>query len=188
MPSKIIRIVLIAAMLVGLIILWSKSGEWRNAAFEQASKPDPKFVASSVQVISALQTTDLKGKPAKLPGAGRFRLINYWATWCGPCLMEMPLLNEFAKSQNNNQILVVGIALDEMADVNKYLKENPLQYPQLLEKAGPNDSSTQLGNGSGVIPYSILIDPNGRLIRQHSGPFENEEQLQNWAQIKPEKP
>ncbi len=187
MTSKIIRIALILAMLAGLTFLWSKSGEWRNAAFEEASRPDPKSVAGSAQVISALEIIDLKGKPAKLPGTGRYRLINYWATWCGPCLVEMPLLNQFAKSQDAKQIMVIGIALDEMAEVNKYLKENPLNYPQFLEQAGPDDSSSQLGNRSGIIPFSILIDPDGRLIRKHAGPFESEQQLRDWAKIKPRK-
>ncbi|MEO6172896.1 MAG: TlpA disulfide reductase family protein, partial [Arenimonas sp.] len=104
MSSKIIRIVLIAAMLVGLGFIWSKSGEWRDQAREAATRPEPKFVASSQTVIAALEITDLKGKVAQLPGTGRYRLINYWATWCGPCLMEMPLLNQFAQSEADSGI------------------------------------------------------------------------------------
>ena len=59
MLSKIIRILLIAAMLAGLGFLWFQSGDWRNAAREEAFRPDPKFVANSVQVVSELEITDL---------------------------------------------------------------------------------------------------------------------------------
>ena len=180
MLSKIIRILLIAAMLAGLGFLWFQSGDWRNAAREEAFRPDPKFVASSARVISELEITDLKGQAAKLPGNGQYRLINYWATWCGPCLEEMPLLNTFAKSQGKNDIMLIGIALDEIKDVNEYLKQTPANYPQFLETAGPDDSSSQLGNLSGIIPFTVLIGPDGRLLRQHAGPFADEPQLQEW--------
>ncbi|MGH8051111.1 MAG: TlpA disulfide reductase family protein, partial [Arenimonas sp.] len=113
MLSKIIRIVLIIGMLAGLAVLWSKSGEWKKEARELATRPDPKIMAASKDVISSLAITDLKGKASPLPGTGRYRLINYWATWCGPCLHEMPLLDKFAQSKTGSQVLVIGIALDE---------------------------------------------------------------------------
>jgi len=181
MTSKIIRIALILAMLAGLTFLWSKSGEWRNAAIEEASRPEPKFVASSIQVISALEITDLKGKPAKLPGTGRYRVINYWATWCGPCLVEMPLLDKFAKSQKTGGVMMIGIALDEAEGVKEYLKDNPVKYPQFLEKAGKNDSSSQLGNQHGIIPFSVLIGPDGRLLKLKRGVFADMDELKAFA-------
>jgi thiol-disulfide isomerase/thioredoxin len=183
MTSKIVRVVLIAAMLIGLFVLWSKSGEWKNAAQEQATRPEPKFVLKSEAVIAALQITDLQGKTVKLPGTGRYRLINYWATWCGPCLMEMPLLDEFAQSQGAGDVMLIGIALDEAAEVNAYLKENSLKYPQFLEKVGKNDSSTQLGNEHGIIPFSVLIGPDGRLLKLKRGDFVDLDELKAFAKL-----
>ncbi|MEO8002039.1 MAG: TlpA disulfide reductase family protein [Arenimonas sp.] len=177
MLSKIIRIVLIAAMLAGLILVWSKSGEWKNTAREEATRPQTKYVEASKALIAALDITDLKGKPAKLPGTGRYRLINYWATWCGPCLMEMPLLNEFARSKAVGDVLVIGIALDEADAVKDYLKKTPSKYQQFLEKAGKNDSSNQLGNESGIIPFSVLIGPDGRLLKLKRGVFADADEL-----------
>jgi len=182
MLSKIIRVMLIAAMLIGLTVLWSKSGEWRDAAREHAFRPDPKLVAKSPSVISAMEITNLEGKASKLPGTGRYRLINYWATWCGPCLMEMPLIDQFAQSQTGNtDVMVIGIALDEAAEVKDYLKQNPLKYPQFLEIADKNDSSTQFGNHDGIIPFSVLIGPDGRLLKQKSGDFTDIEEIKAFA-------
>ena len=183
MLSKIIRIVLIVAMLAGLFFLWSKSGDWQNEAREKASQPDALLIAKSESVISALAITDLQGKAAKLPGTGRYRLINYWATWCGPCLMEMPLLNKFAQSQGNNGVVLIGIALDDAADVKTYLKENPLKYPQFLEKAGKNDSSVQLGNERGIIPFSVLIGPDGSLLKLKRGDFADMDELSTFVKL-----
>ena len=186
MLSKIIRIGLIAALLAGMFALWSKSHEWQQAAYEKATRPEPEFVANSKPVIAGLKITDLKGKPAKLPGNGRYRLINYWATWCGPCLQEMPVLDEFAKSQGINDVLLVGIALDEAKDVEDYLKENPVKYGQFLETADKNDSSTQLGNKTGIIPFTVLIGPDGQLLKQKRGNFADLDELKAFA--KPPKP
>ena len=181
MFSKIIRIILILAMLVGLLMLWSKSGDWQNEARELATRPDPKFVAASKAVISSLAITDLQGKAVKLPGTGRYRIINYWATWCGPCLIEMPLLAKFAQSQGDGGVMLIGIALDEATEVKAYLKDNSLKYPQFLEKAGKNDSSAHLGNERGIIPFSVLIGPDGRLLKLKRGEFADMNELQAFA-------
>ncbi|MGH8108714.1 MAG: TlpA disulfide reductase family protein [Arenimonas sp.] len=186
MLSKIIRIGLIAALLVGLFVLWTKSHEWKAAAREKAARPDPELVATSKSVIAGLQITDLKGKAAQLPGNGRYRLINYWATWCGPCLMEMPMLNQFAQSQGAKGVLLVGIALDEGSEVQDYLKKNPVKYPQFLEKTDKNDSSAQLGNKTGIIPFTVLISPDGQLLKLKRGDFADLDELIAFA--KPPKP
>jgi thiol-disulfide isomerase/thioredoxin len=186
MLSKVIRIVLIAALLAGLFALWSKSSDWKQAAQEEATRPAPKYIENSKVVTANLAITDLKGKAAKLPGNGRYRLINYWATWCGPCLVELPLLDKFAQSQDATGVLVVGIALDEAKDVSTYLKENPLKFPQFLETVGKNDSSTQLGNNAGIIPFSVLIGPDGQLLKLKRGEFADLEELEGF--VKPPKP
>lgn len=185
MPGKLIRIGLIAALLAGLFVLWSKSHAWKEAALEQATRPEAGVIANSKVVIANLEITDLKGQTAKLPGMGRYRLINYWATWCGPCLVEMPLLEDFAQSQDGSGVMVIGIALDETPVVQDYLKENPLKYMQFLEKAGKNDSSTQLGNKTGIIPFSVLIGPDGQLLKQKRGGFADLDELK--AFVKPPK-
>ncbi len=181
MLSKVIRILLIAGMLIGLLFVWSKSTQWRNAARDEAARPSAKLVASSQAVIAALEITDLKGKATQLPGTGRYRLINYWATWCGPCLMELPLLNEFSQSQRSQDVMVIGIALDEATLVSEYLQKNPLKYPQLLEKSSKNDSSNQLGNQRGIIPFSVLIAPDGRLLKIKQGQFTDLDDLEAFT-------
>ena len=81
---------------------------------------------------------------------------------------------------------MIGIALDEAAEVNNYLKENPLKYPQFLEKAGKNDSSAQFGNLQGIIPFSVLIGPEGQLLKLKRGDFADLDELKAFAQ--PPKP
>jgi hypothetical protein len=75
---------------------------------------------------------------------------------------------------------VVGIALDDKASVEAFLRRVPVTYPILLDTAGPADSSVRLGNPKGVLPYSVLVSADGRLLKQRIGPFDPGE-IDDWA-------
>lgn len=111
---------------------------------------------------------------------GRPVLINWWATWCPPCVKEMPLLDAFARRQGERGIAVVGIALDDPGKVAEFLQRVPVAYPNLVEAPGPGDSSMRLGNTRAVLPYSVLADAEGRIVATHMGAFD-EEKLQQWV-------
>ena len=112
---------------------------------------------------------------------GRPLLVNYWATWCGPCIEEMPMLDAFAAAQGANGVQVVGIALDEREPVEAFLQRTPVRYTILFESAGPADSSVRLGNTLSVLPFSVLIDAQGRVAARKTGPFTAAE-LERFAQ------
>ena len=139
-------------------------------------------VAQRGQVIPTLHLPDLDGQPLALPAAhlGRPQLINFWASWCGPCIEEMPELDRFATSQDGNGVQVVGIALDDADAVRVFLQRIPVDYPILIDAAGPADSGVQLGNLKGVLPYTVLVDAQGRLVKQKIGPFQHGE-IDAWA-------
>lgn len=126
--------------------------------------------------MPALTLTDLDGRSVRLPEAyrGRPLLLNYWASWCAPCVEEMPELQRYSRAQaahGADGVQVIGIALDKADAVRDFLRRVPVDYPILLEAPGPADSSVQLGNRRGVLPYSVLIDAEGRVRRQRIGPF-----------------
>ena len=112
--------------------------------------------------------------------AGRPLLINFWASWCAPCIEEMPELDRFATTQIGNGTQVVGIALDDADAVRAFLKRIPVDYPILLDTPGPRDTGVQLGNLRGVLPYTALVGADGRLIKQKIGPFQAGE-IDTWA-------
>lgn len=140
-------------------------------------------VARRGEVIPTLSLPGLTGNVVQLPAAypGRPILINFWASWCGPCIQEMPELDRYARSQGANGTQVVGIALDDAEAVRAFLQRTPVGYPILLDAAGPRDSGVQLGNPKGVLPYSVLVSAEGRLLKQRIGPFDQGE-VDSWAQ------
>jgi thiol-disulfide isomerase/thioredoxin len=114
---------------------------------------------------------ELRGHPA---------VVNVWASWCGPCIEEMPELQRFAASQGEAGTQVVGIALDDAASVRAFLQRIPVHYPILLDTPGPADAGVRLGNPKGVLPYSVLVSADGRLLKRRIGPFAHGE-ITRWA-------
>lgn len=144
------------------------------------AKPGRDVALDENAPLPALQLTDLDGHPAPLPGDGRVRLINYWASWCGPCVEEMPLLDTYATSQD--EVLVIGIALEPYADAKRFGEAMSLSFPLLAETPRADDSSALLGNAAGVLPYSVLIDGQGRRLAAQVGPFANAEHVREWVE------
>lgn len=169
--------------------LRTELGQRALQAVASASAPAPPpglAIATRGGPMPALRLPDLAGVPVALPAAyaGRPLLINFWASWCAPCIREMPELDHFASTQAGQGTQVVGIALDNSEDVHAFLQRMPVGYPILLDVPGPADSGVQLGNAKGVLPYSVLIGADGRLRKHKLGPFQPGE-IERWAAAKP---
>ena len=130
---------------------------------------------------SDLEMTDLEGRPRRLSEFdGKLVLLNFWATWCGPCREEMPLLDATHEKFADKGLLVVGVAIDDSDAVRDFLKDYPIRYPILL--AGDDeDASLRYGDTRSVLPYSVLIGRDGRLLAQRAGYF-SEDSLGDWLE------
>jgi thiol-disulfide isomerase/thioredoxin len=121
--------------------------------------PDGLAVAERGAPVPPITLAALAGGTIDVPAgfAGRPLLVNLWASWCGPCIAEMPELDRYAREQGGNGTQVLGIALDDEASVRAFLARIPVSYAIALDTPGPRDSGVQLGNPRGVLPYSCLL-------------------------------
>ncbi|MEO6925857.1 MAG: TlpA disulfide reductase family protein [Rhodanobacter sp.] len=142
---------------------------------------DESTVASVVgTTLPALTLLDLEGHAHALDDyRGRRMLINFWASWCGPCLEEMPALNRAQEKFGDHGAIVLGIAMDDPDRVRAFLAEHPVSYPILLGQMAPPSTSLQLGDKGEILPFSVLIGADGRIIATHAGVLSHT-QLEQW--------
>ncbi len=93
---------------------------------------------------------------------GKVLVVNFWATWCPPCREEMPELSAFYQ-KHQNELVVLGIATDELAKIQSFAKTSPVAYPLLAGDMQAMDLSTALGNDKGALPYTVVIDKQGKI-------------------------
>jgi thiol-disulfide isomerase/thioredoxin len=107
-----------------------------------------------------LALADFKGKPL---------LINFWATWCAPCVEELPLLDRFFKQNAANSWSVVGLAIDQPSAVQKFLQKLPVTFPIGLAGLGGTDLVKTLGNTSGGLPFTVVLGAEGKVLHRKMG-------------------
>ena len=146
--------------------------------------PDGVIVVERGGMVPAMTLKSSRGDDVSVPAAwaGRPTLVNLWATWCAPCLKEMPDLQAFAREQDANGVQVVGIALDDEVAVRAFLEQYAITYPNLVDAPGPADAGVRLGNPNGVLPYTLLVSADGRLLKTRIGPFASATEIAEWAQ------
>ena len=111
---------------------------------------------------------DLQGKDRSLTEfRGKWVLVNFWATWCSPCIEEMPELSDFHQRHQARDAVVLGVNMEDLppAELQRFVEEWFISYPILL---APVDGSTTLGTIS-ALPTSILISPEGKVVSRRVG-------------------
>ncbi|MFB1485890.1 MULTISPECIES: TlpA family protein disulfide reductase [unclassified Thiocapsa] len=138
-----------------------------------APKPEAGL---SVRQSAPLQTlpdfglTDLTGLEASSEAwAGKVVVINYWASWCPPCIREMPLFIQTQETLGAAGVQVVGIAVDRREDVEAFVAQYPVNYPILMATPEAVALSKRLGNRVEGLPFTVIFDRRGRRVFSRIG-------------------
>lgn len=111
---------------------------------------------------------------------GRPLLLNLWATWCPPCVRELPLLDAFHRRQRDRGWQVVGLALDAAAPVQRFLQTVPVAFPIAIAGADGLQLARGLGNAGGQLPFTAVFARDGSLHTHKLGVVESVD-LERWA-------
>lgn len=131
----------------------------------------PRAVApQAVSALWPLQFADLRGQPQALSQwRGKVLVLNFWASWCAPCREEMPDFDALRRQYQGRGVEFVGIAIDNEQNVAQFLQTMPVSYPILIGEGAALTLARQLGNNSGALPYTLVIDSGGNIALSHLG-------------------
>ena len=183
--------VAVAAGLAGVGTAWWKlrphdvapgPGADRAAALPGADADTPSDDAVAAFWKSSFDTPE--GAPLPMSSfRGKPLLVNFWATWCPPCIEELPLLDSFYQVNKAKNWQVLGLAVDQPSAVRKWLQAKPLSFPVGMAGFGGTELSKSFGNLSGGLPFSVVLGASGQVLHRKTGKVTTEE-LALWAQLK----
>jgi len=141
----------------------------KNESNEKASIADAASGATSSEAAPTASLNLLNGGSLKLDSLrGKVVLVDFWATWCVPCLSEIPMFNQLRKDYQPRGVEVIAISLDEegAAKVKPFLKAHPMDYTQVV---GDQSTSAGFKVDDSTLPVTLLIDKQGRIRFRHIG-------------------
>ncbi len=114
---------------------------------------------------------------------GRPLLINFWATWCPPCVEELPLIEAFYRQNSASGWQVLGIAADKKNSVSSFLTKIPLSFPIAIAGLEGVTLSRSLGNLAGGLPFTVVLGRDGQVVQRKMGQIQPDD-LRNWAALR----
>ncbi|MGA1273541.1 MAG: redoxin domain-containing protein [Burkholderiaceae bacterium] len=145
----------------------------------------PKQLAEPAGWVFDLQLQKAAQARGELLALAEFRgkplVVNFWATWCPPCVEEMPELSAFYDKYKPKGVQLLGIAVDSPSNVREFLEERQFSYPLVVAGANGSEHASRLGSRIDAFPYTVLIAPNGQVVQQKMGRI-YEEELIKWVE------
>jgi thiol-disulfide isomerase/thioredoxin len=168
-------LVIVLLAFVALCVGWLAGQGKSNAQVEQEklvapviSGAAPTSLTPAAVTPSVLYATTFTGLDGKSVSLGHWQnkllVINFWATWCGPCKEEMPVFDRLQNKLSIKGVQIVGIGADSSANIANFVKNTPVAYPLLPDEAGAIALSKRLGNRLGLLPHTIVMRPGGEVV------------------------
>jgi thiol-disulfide isomerase/thioredoxin len=148
---------------------------WRLQPREQARKEPEKWAALWQLPFQTREGQSLLLSQFK----GQKIVLNFWATWCPPCVEEMPMLDRFYRENSAKGWQVAGIATDQATSVARFIEQKDIRFPNAVNGAQGVELSRALGNQAGGLPYTVVLGGDGQILAQKAGKLQPDD-LQRW--------
>ncbi|MBI1771316.1 MAG: TlpA family protein disulfide reductase [Burkholderiales bacterium] len=157
---------------VTLGLLFAGLGIYAGNRQTTPKPPADKLVAQ----LMAQQFKDSDGKPqAMAQWQGKFLVVNFWATWCAPCVQEMPELSAMQQELKGKSVQILGLGIDSPTNIADFAKKYKISYPLVAAGMEGSELSRQLGNAGGGLPFTVLINGEGKVVKSYLGRLKMDE-------------
>lgn len=124
----------------------------------------------TTKALFAANFPNENGQPQALNQyAGKIVVLNFWASWCEPCREEMPELSQLHNEYKDKNIVVLGMAIEDVAAIKDFLKETKVSYPLFAVDMQGMEIAGNLGNNKGVLPFTVIIKADGTIAKTYFG-------------------
>ncbi|MCP4040967.1 MAG: TlpA family protein disulfide reductase, partial [Gammaproteobacteria bacterium] len=131
----------------------------------ETGKPRPEF-----------SLNDLTGTPRRVrEWDGRLLFVNFWATWCPPCLREIPTFIELQERYGSRGLQFLGVAIQDPVPVMEFVREAGINYPVLVGQEDAMQVAKEYGNRFGGLPFTAVVDRNGTILYARGGELSMEQ-------------
>ena len=156
------------SLFVAITLLAGIAG-YRLSVPDRVSKVD-------ASAVLATRLPDLQGVQQSISRwQGKVLVVNFWATWCPPCLEEIPIFVRLQQQMGARGLQFVGIAIDERDKVVNFARRNGINYPIMIGQLDAIELSNTAGNQRGGLPYTLVLDRSGEVVSQHYGALTEQE-------------
>jgi len=161
-------------ILIGIVAVVALAGgfllaQWLN----QPATPQPSQSVVMPKTMVDFTLPGIEGKPRRLSEwQGKLIVLNFWATWCPPCLEEIPLFISMQEKYGARGLQIVGVAIDKLENVKNFQDFDIINYPVLVGQEEVMALMQQYGNRIGSLPYSVVIDQRGQVLSRRVGAYQ----------------
>ena len=157
---------------LAVAVLFTAAGAWFGARQFRSSPA----AAGAIEQFYSRTMPDASGKAtAMTQWKGRPLVLNFWATWCAPCVEEMPELTALQRDLQPKNMQILGIGIDNPASISAFADKYKIAYPLYVAGMEGSELSRQLGNQAGGLPFTVLVDASGKVKKTYLGRLKMEE-------------
>jgi peroxiredoxin len=144
--------------------------------FQQKQSEQQQAASRAVNELFATSLSDSSGQRQALSQwKGKTLVVNFWATWCNPCIEEIPELSALQSALSQKNIQIIGVGIDSATNITEFSSKHKITYPVYVAETEGVEMARKFGNQAGGLPFTVLIEPTGEIKKSYLGRLKLEE-------------